>query len=76
MPVNLFPANKSSRAPLRMLSAEGEPLSRRYYSEKTERDLDADQIVRGYEIKKDKYVVITDDELALSVGPWLIPQPR
>jgi DNA end-binding protein Ku len=61
--VNLFPANKSSRAPLRMLSAGGEPLSRKYYSEKTERDLDADQMVRGYEIEKGKYVVITDEEL-------------
>lgn len=46
-----------------MLSPEGEPLSRKYYSEKTERDLDADEMVRGYEIKKDKYVVITDEEL-------------
>ena len=63
MPVNLFPANKSSRTPLRMLSSEGEPLARRYYSEKTERDLDADQMVRGYEIKKGKYIVVTDDEL-------------
>jgi DNA end-binding protein Ku len=63
VPVNLFPANKSSRAPLRMLSSEGEPLARRYYSEKTERDLDADQMVRGYEIDKGKYVVVTDEEL-------------
>jgi len=63
VPVSLFPANQSSRTPLRMLSSEGEPLARRYYSEKTERDLDADQLVRGYEIKKDKYVVVTDDEL-------------
>ncbi|MFN2492034.1 MAG: Ku protein [Pyrinomonadaceae bacterium] len=63
VPVNLFPANKSNRAPLRMLSPEGEPLSRKYYSEKTGRDLDADQIVRGYEIDKGKYVVITDEEL-------------
>lgn len=46
-----------------MLSSEGEPLSRRYYSEKTERDLDADQMVRGYEIEKGKFVVITDEEL-------------
>jgi DNA end-binding protein Ku len=46
-----------------MLSPDGEPLSRRYYSEKTERELDADQLVRGYEIDKDKYVVITDEEL-------------
>lgn len=63
MPVNLFPANKASRAPLRMLGPDGQPLSRRYYAEKTERDLDADEVVRGYEIKKGKYVVITDEEL-------------
>jgi DNA end-binding protein Ku len=63
VPVNLFPANKSSRAPLRMLGPEGEPLARKYYSEKTERQLDADEMVRGYEIDKGKYVVITDDEL-------------
>jgi len=46
-----------------MLSPEGEPLSRKYYSEKTERDLDADEMVRGYEIDKGKYVVVTDEEL-------------
>jgi DNA end-binding protein Ku len=63
VPVNLFPANKTSRAPLRMLSSEGEPLSRRYYSEKTERELDADEMVRGFEIDKGKYVVVTDEEL-------------
>jgi DNA end-binding protein Ku len=63
VPVNLFPANRSSRAPLRLLSPDGEPLSRKYYSEKTERDLDADEMVRGYEIAKGKYVVVTDDEL-------------
>jgi DNA end-binding protein Ku len=63
IPVNLFPANQSSRAPLRMLGPEGEPLARKYYSEKTERDLDADQMVRGYEVNKGKYVVVTDEEL-------------
>ena len=46
-----------------MLSPKGEPLARKYYSEKTERDLDADEMVRGYEIAKDKYVVVTDEEL-------------
>jgi len=63
VPVNLFPANKSSRAPLRMLSPEGEPLARKYFSEKTDRQLDADEMVRGYEIDKGKYVVVTDEEL-------------
>lgn len=63
MPVNLFPATRTSRTPLRMLSTEGEPLARKYYSEKTERDLDADEMVRGYEYEKGKYVVVTDEEL-------------
>ena len=63
VPVYLFPANQASRAPLRMLGPEGEPLARKYYSEKTERDLDADEMVRGYEISKGKYVVVTDEEL-------------
>ncbi len=63
VPVDLFPANKSSRTPLRMLSPAGEPLARKYYSEKTERELDADEMVRGFEIDKGKYVVVTDEEL-------------
>jgi len=63
VPVNLFPANKSSRPSLRMLGDEGAPLERRYYSQKTEKDLDADELVRGYETSKGKYVVVTDEEL-------------
>ena len=46
-----------------MLGDEGAPLQRRYYSQKTEKDLDADELVRGYEIDKGKYVVVTDEEL-------------
>lgn len=63
VPVDLYPGNRTNRAPLRMLSAEGEPLSRRYYSQKTERDLEDEEMVRGFEIDKDKYVVVTDEEL-------------
>jgi len=63
VPVNLFPANKTKRAPLRLLGPDGQPLARKYYAEKTERDLDADEIIRGYEIKPGKYVVVTDEEL-------------
>ena len=46
-----------------MLGDEGAPLQRRYYSQKTEKDLDPDELVRGYEIDKGKYVVVTDEEL-------------
>ena len=46
-----------------MLGPGGEPLARKYYSEQTERDLDADQMVRGYETDDGKFVVVTDEEL-------------
>jgi DNA end-binding protein Ku len=63
VPVDLYPGNRTNRAPLRLLGPEDEPLARRYYSEKTGRDLDAEDMVRGYEIDKDKFVVVTDEEL-------------
>jgi len=63
VPVDMYPANRSDRAPLRMLSPDGVPLSRRYYSRESGRDLDDDQMIRGYEIEKGKYIVVTDDEL-------------
>src|SRR5437870_7817163 len=46
-----------------MLGPDGQPLARRYYSQKSGDDLDDDEMIRGYEIDKDKYVVVTDEEL-------------
>src|SRR5437867_8641345 len=63
VPVDLYPGNRTNRAPLRMLGPRGEPLARRYFSQKTERDLDNDEMVRGYELDRDKYVIVTDEEL-------------
>jgi len=63
VPVDLYPGNRTNRTPLRMLGPENEPLARRYYSEKSGRDLEDDDMVRGYEIDKNKYVVVTDEEL-------------
>ncbi|HET8783182.1 MAG TPA: Ku protein [Pyrinomonadaceae bacterium] len=63
VPVNLFPAARSNRASLRMLGPEGQPLARKYFAEKTGKDLDADEVVRGFQVDKNKYVVVTDDEL-------------
>jgi DNA end-binding protein Ku len=59
----MYPANRSDNVALRMLSPDGVPLSRRYYSQETGRDLDDDQMIRGYEIEKGEYVIVTDDEL-------------
>src|SRR5437762_6472835 len=63
VPVDLYPGNRTNQAPLRMLSPEGEPLSRRYFSHKSGKELDDEDMVRGYEIDKDRYVVVTDEEL-------------
>src|SRR5690348_10120784 len=46
-----------------MIGPEGRALSRRYYSSKTDRELSGADIVRGYEIKKNKFVVVSDEEL-------------
>jgi DNA end-binding protein Ku len=63
IPVNLYPANRGSRVSLRMLGPTGKPLARRYYSEKSGRDLENEDLIRGYEIKKNRFVEIADEEL-------------
>ena len=68
VPVSLFPAHRSSRVSLRMTDPEGMPLSRRYFCPREERALTPDQIVRGYEIDKDSFVIVEDDELE-SIAP-------
>ena len=63
VPVDLYPAVRSGRAGLRMLGPDGVPLSRRYYSPESGKELDDDEMVRGYEIDKGKYVIVTGEEL-------------
>ena len=63
VPVSLFPATRSNRTSLRMLGPDGQPLARRYFAEKTGKDLDADETVRGFELDKEKFVIVTDEEL-------------
>ncbi len=63
IPVNLFSATQPRRVSLRMLAPDGTPLSRRYYDPETDREVPRDRIVRGYEIEKDRFVVVTDEEL-------------
>lgn len=68
LPVDLFAAARSSRVPLRMVTDEGTQLRRRYFCPKDERALDYDEIVRGYEVEKDRFVVVEDEELD-SIAP-------
>jgi DNA end-binding protein Ku len=63
IPVNLFPANRSRRVSLRMLSPEGVPLRRRYFDPESDRPLEPDALVRGYELPSGDYVPVSDEEL-------------
>lgn len=63
VPVALFPGIRSERVSLRMTAPDGTPLRRRYFCPKEERLIEKEEIVRGYEIERDRFVVVTDEEL-------------
>ena len=63
IPVDLYPAVRGSHVGLRMLSPQGEPLKRRYFSPQDGKEVPSDHMVRGYETESDNYVVVTDEEL-------------
>jgi DNA end-binding protein Ku len=63
VPVDLYPASRSQRAPLRMLDEDGTPLRRQFYDPEKDRPVEDDEIVRGFELDDGSYVVVTDEEL-------------
>ena len=63
VPVALYPATRPRGVSLKMVDEEGTPLSRRYVCSKDGEELDNDDLVRGYEISKGKFVVVSDEEL-------------
>lgn len=63
VPVALYPATRGRSVRLRMVDDEGNTLQRRYVCSKDQKELDWDDIVRGYEVKKGRFVVVTDEEL-------------
>lgn len=63
LPVNLYPANRAKPVSLRMVDRDGTPLARRYFCEKEGRILENDELIRGYEVEKNEFVVVEDREL-------------
>ena len=63
LPVSLYVATRSKRVKLRMVDHDGEPLAKRYFCPAEEVALESDEIVRGYEVEKDQFVVVENDEL-------------
>jgi len=68
VPVDLYPAVRSSRTPLRMLGPNDQLLQRRYYCSADDEALTNDDIVRGYEWPDGSFTVVNDEELE-SVAP-------
>lgn len=63
IPVNLFPGNRDSKVPLRMLGPSGQPLKREYVGAETGNELDQSETTRGFEVGKGKYVTVSEEEL-------------
>lgn len=63
LPVSLYTANRTSRVSLRMLDEDGTPLARRYFCSEEEIPLSRDDLVRGYEVERGKFIEVEDDEL-------------
>jgi DNA end-binding protein Ku len=63
VPVVLYSANRGRPVGLHMVTTEGTQLARRYFTEKGDKPLDDDDIVRGYEVDKGKFVLLEDEDL-------------
>jgi len=63
IPVELYTATRKASPALRMLSEDGTPLARQYVCPEDGEVVSGDEIERGYEIEKGKFVLVTDEEL-------------
>jgi DNA end-binding protein Ku len=64
IPVQLVKAVEPGRVSFRLLHRKDySPLSRRMFCPKEEKIVPPDEIIRGYEIGPDRYILITDEEL-------------
>jgi DNA end-binding protein Ku len=62
--VGLYPAEHSHDLGLKMLDRKDfSPVGYKRYNKTTQREIDWDDIVRGYEYTKGEYVVLSDEEL-------------
>jgi DNA end-binding protein Ku len=63
VPVLIFPASRQHGVRLRLMSPDGSLLERRFFCPRDGKELDASEIVRGYELDDGAYVVMSDREL-------------
>jgi DNA end-binding protein Ku len=63
VPVDLFPAVRSRRTPLRTLGPDDQPLVRRYFCSIDGQPLANEDIVRGFENDDGSFTLVADEEL-------------
>ena len=64
IPVRLFPATSSKSVSFHLLHAKDmSRIQQKIYCPKEEKIIDRSELVRGYEIEKDRYVTFTEEEL-------------
>ncbi|RQS21240.1 Ku protein [Burkholderia sp. Bp8998] len=64
VPVQLFPATRTVKPSFRMLDKRSmDPIGYRQINKRTGKEVMREDIVRGYEYEKERYVVLTDEEI-------------
>ena len=63
VPVDLYPAVRPRRTPLRTLGPDEQPLVRRYFCSADGQPLTNEDIVRGYENDDGSFTIVEDEEL-------------
>jgi DNA end-binding protein Ku len=64
VPVQLYPATQSEIVGFNLLDKRSiDPIGYRQINKRTGKEVTRDNIVRGFEYEKDKYVVLSDDEI-------------
>ncbi|WP_175695866.1 non-homologous end joining protein Ku [Burkholderia ambifaria] len=64
VPVQLFPATRTVKPSFRLLDKRSmDPVGYRQINKRTGKEVTREDIVRGYEYEKERYVVLTDDEI-------------
>jgi DNA end-binding protein Ku len=63
VPVELVTAQRRTGLPIRTFSPDGNFLKRQLFCPKDEAVLSGDDLERGYEVEKDEFVAITDEEI-------------
>ncbi|RQQ56097.1 non-homologous end joining protein Ku [Burkholderia stagnalis] len=64
VPVQLYPATRTVKPSFRLLDKRSmDPVGYRQINKRTGKEVMRDDIVRGYEYEKERYVILSDDEI-------------